>query len=149
MRYRLATLLIAVTLCAILANAIASERKASQQVLELNAAVVTALEKLNPEVTERFDIDYLNESSNMLYVYNMTIARSGGSFLDGPRRIIRTLEPGRQAEVTIEIEAPSYFPSYGTPKISIDYSPSRGNQWLAKKLKAELIANGALDSDLK
>ena len=62
MRFRLRTLLIAVLLCAILANAIASERYASKEVSELDVALVTSLKKLNPEVSERFDIDYLNDT---------------------------------------------------------------------------------------
>ena len=141
MRYRLRTLLIAVLLLAVLANAIASERRASKQVLELDAAVLAALEKLNPEVSERFDIDYLNEPINKLLVYNMLTAKSGGTFLSGPRRILRTLQPGDQADVSIKIEAPWYFFSYRTPEILIDFSSSRGNRWLAKRLEAELFAS--------
>jgi len=83
LRYKLRTLLIIVILCAVLANAIGAERNASKQVVELDAAVMTALERISPEVTEYFDVDYLNDSSDGQSCYQ--ISRSGpllvGSFL--------------------------------------------------------------------
>ena len=144
MRYRLRTLLVAIVLCAIIANAIASERNATKQVIQLDAAVMIALAKLNPEVSERFDVDYLNDSDDELSSYlfrGNVVTASVSDVLFGPRKIDRVIQVEDQAEIVIRIAAPWYCLWSGTPEISIDFSPSRGNRWLAERLEAELKAN--------
>ena len=61
-----------------------------------------------------------------------------GSFLSGPRKIKRVLHVVDHASIEVNIEAPWYYLYSGKPTISIDFSQSRGNQWLAEKLEAEL-----------
>ena len=142
MRYRLRTMLIAVIICAFIANAIASERNASRQVLELDASVMTALKKITPEVSERFDIDYLFAPSDVLSGYSLTrVTHSASSVLTGPRFVLYDIYVDDQASIAVNIEATWYYLNYGKPKILIDFSPSRGNQWLARKLEAELAAS--------
>jgi len=101
---------------------------------------MTALERISPEVTEYFDVDYLNDSSDGQSCYQ--ISRSGpllvGSFLTGPHKVHRLLTVGDQAEIAIEIEAPWYYLSCGKPRVALDFSPNRGNEWLAKRLETEL-----------
>ena len=143
MRYRLRTLLVAIVLCAIIANAIASERNATKQVIQLDAAVMIALAKLNPEVSERFDVDYLNDSDDELssYLFRGNIATASvGGVLSGQRKIERVIRVEDQAAVTVEIKAPWSYLCCGMPEVSIDFSPSRGNQWFARRLASELIA---------
>ena len=150
MRFRLRTLLIAVIIGAIIANAIASERNASQKVIELDDAVLTTLKSISPEVIERFDIDWMIDPDDDLSCYDFfSVRHSANSLFIGPRWVRRVVCVDDYAEVAINIEAPWYYVYCGNPKISIDFTPSRGNQWLAKKLAAELVANGVLDRDLK
>ena len=119
MRYRLRTLLIAVIICTILANAIASERNASSQVIELDAAVITALKKLNPEVVEHFDIDYLSVPGDDLSCYDIfSVKHSANSLFIGPSWVRRVVCVDDCAAVAINIEAPWYYLYCGSPKIS-------------------------------
>ena len=151
MRYRLRTLLVAIVLCAILANAIASGKNATKQVKQLDAAVMIALAKLNPEVSERFDVDYLFASDEGMSSYNIGSKTSFmwlGGFLPFPPKIERVVHVEEQAEVVIKIESRWYYLWSGTPEISIDFSPSRGNRWLAERLEAELNTSTRQNGDL-
>ena len=141
MRYRLRTLLIIVPIFAILACAIGSEQSAVQQTAEIDAATLAALKEISPETCEQFDVDYLfaidDDSPSNIWIYDVTLK---DHFLTGPRKIQRILRISDQVDMTIQVQTPWYYIYCGKPEISIHASQSRGDQWLAKRLKKELLA---------